>query len=211
MDADDISLPDRLAKQVAHMRANPDLVLLGSHVVQIDPDGRVIGPMRDVAFGHDKINHQLLRRGWPIVHPAVMMRTAAVRAAGGYNPDLCPNEDHDLFLRLGEIGRIDNHPDVLLHYRKHAMSESAVKADKTVGIVTRIIIDACRRRGIPVPTEAGIAVPVSPIDAQHRDWAWHAVKHGHTATARHYALKTLTRRPWSLDSWRLTFCAVRGR
>jgi glycosyltransferase involved in cell wall biosynthesis len=212
MDADDISLPDRLAKQVGYMADHPDVVLLGAHVAQIDPAGRVIGPMKDVAFGHETITHALLRRGWPIVHPAVVMRTESVRQIGGYNPALCPNEDHDLFLRLGELGRLENLPDMLLHYRKHPGSESTLKQNKSVELITRIIVDACRRRGIPVPPEAaGTATPPTPIADQHRSWAWHAIKHRNVATARHYALSTLRRRPWSLDSWRLTYCAVRGR
>jgi hypothetical protein len=64
---------------------------------------------------------------------------------------------------------------------------------------------------VEAPVEAGIAVPLTPIDARHRDRARHAIRHGHTATARHCAIKTLARRPWSPDHWRLTFCVVRGR
>ena len=213
MDADDLCLPERFAKQIDYLRAYPEVVLLGTHVAQMDDQGRVIGPMKDVAFGHEAIDAALLRRGWPIVHPAVMMRTAAVRALGGYLPELCPNEDHDLFLKLAEVGRLENLPEVLVHYRKHAASESTTKRDKSVGLISRIIVDACRRRKIPVPTEAGAdspAAPPEPVD-QHRDWAWQAVKHRNIPAARHYAFHTLRRRPFKLDSWRLTFCAVRGR
>ena len=54
-------------------------------------------------------------------------------------------------------------------------------------------------------------VPPKPQAALEREWAWQAVRSGHFATARKYALHTLGRRPWSVDSWRLTYCAVRGR
>ena len=212
MDADDVSLPTRFEKQVAYLAANPDCVLLGTHVVQMDADGDVIGPMSDVAFGHDMIDADLLGRGWPIVHPTVMMRPEAVRQVGGYDPSLCPNEDHDLFLRLAEVGRVENLPEVLLHYRRHAASESTLKRAWSPDLVTRIIVDACRRRGIPVPlaATANAAVP-EPLADLERGWAWQAVRARNLSTARKYALHTLRRRPLSADSWRLALCAVRGR
>ncbi len=211
MDADDICLPDRLAKQVAYLRANPDCVLLGTHVAQMDQDGAVIGPMRDIAFGHETIVHALLRRGWPMVHPSVMMRTSAVRQIGGYVVEFCPNEDHDLFLKLSEIGQLENLPDVLLRYRKHAASESTVKRHRTEEVMATIIISACRRREIPVPPEAVHTKPGEgkKVDTE-REWAWLAVKSKNLKTARKYALATLRRQPLSLDAWRLTYCAVRG-
>jgi glycosyltransferase involved in cell wall biosynthesis len=212
MDADDLSLPARFEKQVAYLNANPDCVLIGTNTVQMDRDGDLIGPIPDIAFGHENINHDLLRRGWPIVHPAVMIRAAALSVAGTYRPEFCPNEDHDLFLRLGEIGRLENLPDVLLHYRRHDASESARKRETTLRVVTKIIIDACRRRGIPVPAEAQPRniEPKSKTEL-HRQWAWSAIKHRNLSTARKYTLATLRHRPLALDSWRLTYCALRGR
>jgi hypothetical protein len=47
------------------------------------------------------------------------------------------------------------------------------------------------------------------VDVQ-RYWAWQAMKNRNIGTARKYALATLWRRPLSVESWRLTFCAVRG-
>jgi glycosyltransferase involved in cell wall biosynthesis len=213
MDADDLSLPTRFEKQIAYLRDNPDCVLLGTNVAQMDVASCVIGPMSDIAFGHDQINHALLRRGWPIVHPSVMIRADAMRKVGGYVVEYCPNEDHDLFLKLGEVGRLENLPEILVQYRKHDNSESTRKMEKTITLVSRIIIEACRRRGIPVPPEAAqpeLKPPAKKTDIQ-RSWAWNAIKHQHIATARKYAWATLVRRPLSIDSWRLTFCAVRGR
>ena len=211
MDADDVSLPTRFERQVAYMDAHPGCVLVGTHVEQMDVDGVVIGPMSDVAFGHEHINADLLVRGWPIVHPTVMMRADAVRRVGGYDPTLCPNEDHDLFLRLAEVGRVENLPEVLLHYRKHAGSESSLKRARSADLITRIIIDACHRRGIPVPPAATVIPSPVPLADVERGWAWLAVQSRHLPAARKYALHTLRRRPLSADSWRLALCAVRGR
>ena len=211
MDSDDICEPTRLQIQLDYMREHPDCVLLGTNVMLMDGDGARIGPMPDVCSGHDRIDHALLRRGWPIVHPAVMMRADAVRKVGGYIGK-CPNEDHDIFLRLAEIGQVENLPQVLLHYRKHASSISALHEQRNKANVNAIIVDACRRRGVPVPAEITSGANPSPkrvIDV-HRLWAWQAMKHHNISTARKYAFVTLWHRPLSIDSWRLTFCAVRG-
>jgi hypothetical protein len=107
---------------------------------------------------------------------------------------------------------LENLPEILVHYRKHDASESSKKMEITTTQVTRIIIEACRRRGISVPHEAHPQPkpPTRKADLQ-RSWAWNALKHHNIAAARKYALATLRRQPLSLDSWRLTFCAIRGR
>ena len=212
MDADDICQPERFAKQVAFLDAHPDHVLVGSHVTIMDQHGHLIGRMPDVAFGHERIEHALLHRGWPMVHPTVMMRADALRHAGAYRADTWPYEDHDLFLRLGEIGRIENLPDVLLHYRKHAASISAQNNNRD-HVVVKVIVDACRRRGLPVAPEvtAGRRQSTKKQVEVERIWAWQSLKERHLGTARRYAWSTLRRRPLSLQSWRLTYCAVRGR
>jgi glycosyltransferase involved in cell wall biosynthesis len=212
MDADDLCMPTRFARQVGYLNAHPECVLLGCDVLYIDEEGDPIGRMPDIAFGHEKITQDLLHRGWPIVHPSIMMRAEAVRTLGGYGADLVPNEDHDLFLRLGEIGQLENLPEVLLHYRKHATSISASQAEKVQAKTRQIIVEACARRGIPVPDEIANPKPKAPVtvDDLHRTWAWSALKHGYLKTARKYAFSTLRRHPLDSESWRLMLCAWRG-
>ena len=147
-----------------------------------------------------------------MVHPTVMMRADALRQAGAYRGETWPYEDHDLFLRMAEVGRVDNLPEVLLHYRKHSASISAQNSHKDQ-IVVKVIVDACRRRGLPVGldvTATRSAIPKRRVDIE-RGWAWQSLKARNIGTARRYALHTLWRRPLSVESWRLTYCAVRGR
>ena len=141
----------------------------------------------------------------------VMMRTDAVRRVGGYVAGYCPNEDHDLFLKLAEIGRVENLPEILLQYRKYDASVTSRYVGRSTQLVSKIIIEACWRRGIPVPAEVSQPQAKAPatVDVERR-WAWSAMKSNNIATARKYALSSLRRRPLSLDSWRLTYCAVRG-
>lgn len=211
MDGDDVCAPHRFAVQIDYLRANPDCVLVGSQVITMDEDGDLIGPMPDIAFGHEQIDQALINRGWPIVHPSVMMRSDALRRVGGYHAEYCPNEDHDLFLKLAEIGRIENLPQPLFYYRRHPASVSAANPQRSVELLDRIIADACHRRGTQCtnkPNSLGVRA-VNP-SVEKRAWAWLALKSGNIGTARKYAWTSVRSRPFSSDSWRLLYCAARG-
>ena len=49
----------------------------------VDPAGLPIKPLATEQT-HEQIDGGHLSCGWPMVHPATMMRAAAVRAVGGY-------------------------------------------------------------------------------------------------------------------------------
>jgi glycosyltransferase involved in cell wall biosynthesis len=114
MDADDLSLPTRLQRQVEYLREHPECVCVGTRVTLIDPyDSPLSTPEHKLT--HDEIDAELLRGiGWAIVHPAATMRTDAVRRVGGYRAQFNDSEDLDLFLRLGEVGRLANLPEPLV-------------------------------------------------------------------------------------------------
>src|SRR5579884_2731916 len=85
MDADDVSLPERFARQVSFLEAHNEHVLIGGRCLLIDPDGYPICQKREIVYEHEQIDRSLMAMGWPLVHPAVMMRTEAVRKVGGYD------------------------------------------------------------------------------------------------------------------------------
>jgi glycosyltransferase involved in cell wall biosynthesis len=117
MDADDEAKADRLERQVAALRARPEIAVLGSGMEAIDGEGRVTGrfvPTADPA----EIREGLLRANH-MAHPTVMMRRHVVLAAGGYRPAFTASEDYDLWLRLSEHHDLSNLPELLLRYRCH--------------------------------------------------------------------------------------------
>jgi len=211
MDADDIAQPQRFEKQIAYLRQHPDCVVLGSRVLLIDPDGLPIRQWcRELA--HDEIDAAHLNRGWPVVHPAVMLRTAAVRQVGGYREQYNTLEDLDLFLRLAEVGKLANLPDVLLKYRQHFASVTHSKAEQQSRLRQAIYNETYARRGVapPAAPPPDLPEPRRPHQ-QHSLWAWSALKAGNVTTARKHALATVRRAPLSLDSWQVLACAIRGR
>lgn len=125
MDADDVSLPNRLTLQVERMMLEPGLAVLGGGIRYMDSAGSV---GRAVAYPMGRKVDTTLLWGAPVAHPATMIRTEAARCVGGY-PDAFPHaEDYAFWVRLREQGRIDNLSQTILHYRMHGQSMSHVHA-----------------------------------------------------------------------------------
>jgi glycosyltransferase involved in cell wall biosynthesis len=212
MDCDDICLPDRFEKQVAFLKEHQEVCLVGSRVELMDPEGQPINLKPGMLLTHAEIDAALLRKGWPIVHPTIMVRYDTIMEAGRYSEEYQTNQDHDLFLRLAERDQLANLPDVLLKYRQHFESISLSKSKQQGDTVEAIVRKAYERRGID--SSNGILSsrpkPMSRLD-HHRNWCWTALAAGNVQTARKHALATLTRMPLSPQSWRMVYCALRGR
>ncbi|GAA2455966.1 glycosyltransferase [Agromyces soli] len=114
MDADDISLPERFAKQLPVIEAGADLVGTGMFEF-LDDDGSIVA-RRTPRTGHEEIA-RYARFHDPFSHPTVMYRRSAVANAGGYRP-LGLMEDYWLFARMIHAGaRVENLADPLVMYR----------------------------------------------------------------------------------------------
>jgi glycosyltransferase involved in cell wall biosynthesis len=214
MDGDDISTPGRLQKQIDYLRANPQCVALGSRVLLMDPDGMPLYVMPEVEFGHEKIDAAIMAGGWPIVQGVCMFRRDAVLKAGGYRKQLSVHEDHDLFIRLAEVGRLENLPDTLLHYRRHINSITFREINVSRKVVIDVVREARQRRGEAGPDVGpapGTSAPEMDTIQRFRHWAWMSLKSRFVPTARKYAWAGFRAAPLSSESWKLMYCALRGR
>jgi hypothetical protein len=208
IDADDLADPRRLELQVARMRSEPDLVALGSNAYAMDEDGRMLGDY-DVPPAHEEIEANHLRGSSTIHHPAVMLRPEAVRRVGGYRGQFMPCEDFDLWLRLGEVGRLANLPEKLLTKRLFVGSAVATNLAKQEKLVKQIVEEAFRRRGLSGALALRPNRIRRPVDL-YRQWGWMALRGGHVSTSRRYAARAILSRPLDGASWRLALCALRG-
>ena len=110
MDADDISHPDRLRRQVEILRRHPDAGLVGSLCDVIDEKGlKVRGPDA----------WRLRRSGWfaPFPHGSIMYRRELFDRAGGYREQCIYWEDLDLFLRMASLAKVLTIPEPLYQHR----------------------------------------------------------------------------------------------
>jgi glycosyltransferase involved in cell wall biosynthesis len=151
MDADDISLPERLAKQVTLMGANPAIGVCGTWFkVFGDTELEVKHP----AY-HDDIKLELLRHN-AIGHPTVLAKTSLLKQYP-YNPDLAPSEDYYLWAHLSSVTQLYNIPEVLLHYRWHDSNISQTKAEVSRQNSVRSVSLLYSQLGI-APTEQELAL-----------------------------------------------------
>lgn len=98
LDSDDLWLPDKLDRQVAFFKANPQALICQTEEVWVR-NGRRVNPRRRHRKPSGMIFHQSLELC--LVSPsAVMMRTELLERAGGFDENLPACEDYDLWLRV---------------------------------------------------------------------------------------------------------------
>ena len=206
MDGDDVCLPGRFAKQVTFMREHPEVTLLGAGYWFTDEAGRRIRTF--VPPGDDgTLQRQLLSGRNPICHPACVYRKQAALDAGGFRDEYRPAEDLELWLRLGEAGRIACLPDVLLEYRQHGGSMSAVEQGEQVEHIRRACRESNARRGTDVPFEGEQPWrPGGDRGSRHAfacRYGWWALGSGEPATAATYGRRAVGIKPWDVEGWKL--------
>jgi glycosyltransferase involved in cell wall biosynthesis len=120
-DSDDLSRPDRFARQRQRLDSDPALVAVGCRINAFSDDP---------ASGSEPAWHWGLRDGRPeFAFPGTMLRTEAVRAAGGFDERYRVAEDLHLTYRLaGRGGRFATVDAVLVDYRIHAGSVTQRRA-----------------------------------------------------------------------------------
>lgn len=133
MDADDIALPERLARQRAALLADDRLAVVGCRVRYFPEEAVGQGARRYEAWLNDLVTPEEHARDLfiecPLAHPTFMMRRAALDAVGGYRGCGWP-EDYDLLLRFWRHGfGIAKAPELLLLWRESPGRASRVHPD----------------------------------------------------------------------------------
>ena len=120
-DADDYSLKERLEKQIAYLKENPYVDVLGCQTYLFDEQG---------IWGKENFPKKVTDRDFlfcsPYKHGAVVFRKEALLRTGGYRvaKETKRAEDYDLFMTMQTFGRGENLEEYLycfcedLHARK---------------------------------------------------------------------------------------------
>jgi len=121
MDADDICLPERFARQVRFLDQHPDVAVVGTRQGYVRGENAMarfslLGktftpgyapPMSNPPYWHPADD------GGILVHSSVMMRTKVIQSVGGY-PEIVPGQDLALWYRLASHGCLMANLDEML-------------------------------------------------------------------------------------------------
>jgi glycosyltransferase involved in cell wall biosynthesis len=212
MDADDISLPDRLHCQVEAFRLRPGLGLLGSWAEVIDAAGRTAGHIQ-LPIEHRQIALAMLRDN-VFVHPSVMVRASVLRDLGGYPVDFPAAEDYAMWLRILLRHEVANLPKTLVQYRIHAAQISQVNIREQRLTASRLqswAHSAYIRHGIldirSIPSKPSVwghlTAASGTLGCDYKQWARRYWRLGVNRKASSLALAGLTVAPLSVELWRM--------
>ena len=147
LDADDVSLPTRLERQLAYLREHPDVAALGTYGYRIGEHGRQLGVF-DIGDA-DLDQYRRARAENEVIHllaSSVVMSRHLVQAVGGFRDYAGMVEDVDLWTRLADDNPVLALPERLVLYRVHGQSASTQRFYQQMTDTLLIAENTARRR-----------------------------------------------------------------
>jgi len=124
-DADDISMSERLEKEVEFLEQNRNVGLVGTDYFLINEKDKIIDTINCLTESKD-LKEKLLK-GNQFGHGSVMFRRECVEKIGIYRKEFKYAQDFDFFLRISDMYNIANIPDPLYKWRVNIESISVKK------------------------------------------------------------------------------------
>jgi len=167
MDADDISLPARLERQVSGLEANPEVDVLGCGAFRVDLDLKPISVRRPPTT-HAEIT-RWASMNFPLTHGAMVGKTVWF-AQWKADPAIRLCQDFDLLFRAHRSSTFGNISDPLYVYRYSGVTSTLFQKYCSVYYKLRSLVTNGFRMGIPWTTVLGIMsmLPRPPL---------HTIKH----------------------------------
>jgi len=149
LDADDSWDPDKIERQIAVMRADPECVAVGTLMRYVSSTGRTLGVAGQALHRDERAR---VERGelQPCQLSSMVVRRSALAEIGGFDEPLglLGSEDLDLVARLAAVGSIVVVPRILGSYRVHpasAMAQHRLRINRAARFVRRRL--AARSKG----------------------------------------------------------------
>jgi len=139
IDAGDVSMPNRLQKQVAFIEKNKDITVLGTSAFRYDESGQIIDVVHMPRSPKGRL--QRIFFASPLVHISVLMKRDIIESIGGYNEEYDVLADYELWSNLTKKGYgLSNLKEILAGYlvspksfgSKHSMGKSLSEASKII-------------------------------------------------------------------------------
>lgn len=122
LDADDISEPLRLEKQVNFLNHHPDIALVGLGGYLINNSGHKVSRINVIS--REFVIRRLMMRLNLFIHSSIMVRRRIIEDVGWYRKKFWYAQDYDLILRVSDKYMLSNIPDHLVGWRISSTSET---------------------------------------------------------------------------------------
>lgn len=116
-DADDVSAPERLEKEINFLEKHRDYAVVGTFVKILNEDSEVIG-LLDRLTEDNQIRERFGTDNC-ITHGSAVIRKKCLLDVGFYDESIVRAQDYELWLRLSEKYRLANIPEYLYMWREH--------------------------------------------------------------------------------------------
>jgi glycosyltransferase involved in cell wall biosynthesis len=130
LDSDDVAVPDRLERQQATLRADPELGFLGSQVRLINE--RVVNSNHHWIYpAEDGVFKATMLFRCPFLMSTIATRASLLQKMDGqvFEQDFAPSEDYHFAARMMGLCKFRNDTEPLVHYRLHSGQLIDAKAD----------------------------------------------------------------------------------
>jgi len=150
MDADDISTPNRLEKQLKYLKSNPKTVIIGAQCTIINQNNQVIG-FKNFPLSNASINDMLfwavpIQQGYMMINRSLLPKNFT-----WYSANKTSAEEVDLYFRLSQYGLFANLKDNLYFYRQVDNSLSRINPKKTFYLTLQSRLIAIKNGFQPSP------------------------------------------------------------
>ena len=153
MDADDVSLPHRLERQIAYLDAHPEVGIVGGIVRYVNDRGEAVGGLWP-EWSPPVLNGWRTLFETMLCHPTVVLRREVLDSTGLYDASALHAEDYELWTRALFETLIANVPDVVLERRIWEGTVGAQHAERQEQTVIESMHAAHERvLGRPVPID----------------------------------------------------------
>ncbi|MGB3715261.1 MAG: glycosyltransferase family A protein [Candidatus Promineifilaceae bacterium] len=175
-DADDISLPDRLYRQVSLLQLNETVGLIGTGSKWIDDRGGLVRVWNPPT--NPKEIQQKILRALPVLHATIMFRLNCLKVIDGFYDESYPvAQDTDFLLRFSEAWDISNISDTLYVVRQHMETTSSKRGGDQQKYLNRAQLSAINRRISFGWSRLGVSRSKGPDWVQNAERRWLAERY----------------------------------
>ncbi len=200
LDADDIASPDWLVDQVTLLTSDENNAAVSGQGYAMTSDAYPIGPIDAHPLTHAAIHERHMNgKANAFFQSCVVVRKSMVDKAGNYRTKYPAGEDFDLWLRLADVGQLQNIDRRHLIYRVHDTS-----ANSTISVQQRqqgwqATNEARARKGLAPLAWIDEEIPPPRKDEWNRRiyWIHIAIKSGNPWTALRLAWPAWLKFPFS--------------